>query len=106
MLTPSNRQETRQPGHAVQDEDKTQLEPKGRWRVEDRVAEVTRRDVWRLLYIRREGTGFYGWTRSEPECSTQLLIRHSSESKKTSRVDMDTLTTPAPAAGVTCTFRV
>ena len=43
------RQETRQPRHAVQDEYQRQLESEGRWRVEGREAEVTRRDVWGLL---------------------------------------------------------
>ena len=43
------RQEMRQTGRAVQDEYQTRLESEGKWRVENREAEVTRRDVWRLL---------------------------------------------------------
>ena len=64
--------------------------------------------VWRLLSetkdepTRREDTGFSGWTASVLP-SSQFTI---SGCKKTSRVNMDTLKLPVPAAGDTCTFRV
>ena len=66
------RPEMRQTGRIIQEEYQTQLEPEGRWRIEDREAEVTSRDVWRLLKFGRKSTRFYGWTGSERECFAQL----------------------------------
>ena len=70
-----------------------------------------RREVWRLLSqlqmnrLEEKVPDTLDGARANasPLASSQL---YTSESKKTSQVDMRDLTPPAPAAGVTCALRV